>query len=496
MENRVIQCGLMIRRFEWSLNMLEASDPTTAGMNPWAQWLLRALIVMGAGFVWLAIWVQPSAADDWYVGWQLADAGSAWAFVKQMYLGWSGRMFTMALASAVLDNPTATAVFKLAILPCFVFLGACVHYLATGKPPRLERPEARGFLLTTAVLWLGIPVASETVVQVTGACAYLFPAAAGLGFLSLVRQARDQAQQGKAASAGWLAYTGWLLAGVIVGTANEQLFAGILVLLGGWGLLLWRDKKLSNLPPEVWWGLAGLIIGALILISAPGNYVRMGVQTEGTDRLLTVVSRFVMYLSGAYFGLGTGDTGRSLWLGLAVIILSGSFTLVGKRGEEALVAVAASLATLAPMILLVNFASPRTSFFSVIFLVVAARAAAPEKREPSSVNSIRLVAFAIALLVAIDGFVGWAANRSLQIEETARLMVIRQSVVEGKEEAIVPYLATMPSRLTFMLNPEHDKIFVLTMSKRQGLSGGRHDDSPGAPRPHTVNALKKLKNLL
>lgn len=476
--------------------MLEASDPAAAGMSPWAQWLLRALIVMGAAFVWLAIWVQPSAADDWYVGWQLADAGSAWAFLKQMYLGWSGRMFTMAVASVVLDNPTATAVFKLAILPCFVFLGACAHYLATGKPPRLERPEARGFLLTTAVLWLGIPVASETVVQVTGACAYLFPAAAGLGFLSLFRQARDQAQRGQVASVGWLACAGWLLAGAIVGTANEQLFAGMVVLLGGWGWLLWRDKQLRNLPPEVWWGLAGLLIGALILLGAPGNYVRMGAQTEGTDRLLTVASRFAMYLGGAYFGLGTADTGRALWLGLAVIILSGSFTLGGQRGKEALVAVAASLATLAPMILLVNFASPRTSFFAVIFLVIAARAAAPQKPEPSSVNAIRLVAFAIAFLVAIDGFVGWAANRSLQIEEAARLALIRQSVVEGKQEAVLPYLATIPSRLTFMLNPEHDKIFVLNMSKRQGLSGGRHDDSPGAPRPYTVNTLKKLKNLL
>ncbi len=476
--------------------MLEAPDSAVAGMNPWTTWLLRTLIAMGMGFAWLAIWVQPAAADDWYVSWQLADAGSAWVFLEQMYLGWSGRMFTMAIASIVLDNSTAISLFKLSILPCFLVLAACAHYLATGKPPRFERPEARGFLLTTAVLWLGIPVASETVVQVTGALAYLFPAAAGLGFLCLFRHVRDRAPLGKIPSAGWLACAGWLVAGTIVGTANEQLFAGMVVLLGGWGWLLWWEKQLRHLPPEVWWGLAGLIIGALILVGAPGNYVRMGVQTEGTDRLVTVAARFTMYLGGAYFGLGTADTGRALWLGLAVIILSGSFTLGGQRGKEALIGVAASLATLAPMILLVNFASPRTSFFAVIFLVIAARAAAPQKPNPSNVNAIRLVAFAIAFLVVIDGFVGWAANRSLQIEEAARLAVIRQSVIDGKNEAVVPYLATIPSRLTFMLNPEHDKIFVLNMSKRQGLSGGRHDDSAGTPRPHTVNTLKKMKNLL
>ena len=478
--------------------MLEVRDAAVVvtEMNPWTKWLLRMLITMGIGFAGLAIWVQPAAADDWYVGWQLADAGSAWAFLEQMYRGWSGRMFTMAIASVVLDNPIATSLFKLSILPCFLVLAACAHYLATGKAPRFEQPEARGFLLTTAVLWLGIPVASETVVQVTGACAYLFPAAAGFGFLALFRRVRDKAQFGKIPSAGWLACAGWVIAGAIVGTANEQLFAGMVVLLGGWGWLLWRDKQLSNLPPEVWWGLVGLIVGALILVSAPGNYVRMGAQTEGTDRLVTVAARFGMYLGGAYFGLGTADTGRALWLGLAVIILSGSFRLAGQRGKEALIGVAASLATLAPMILLVNFASPRTSFFAVIFLVIAARAAAPQNPNPSNVNAIRLVAFAIAFLVVIDGFVGWAANRSLQIEETARLAVIRQSVIAGKTEAVVPYLATIPSRLTYLLNPEHDKIFVLNMSRRQGLSGGRHDDTAGAPRPHTVNTLKTLKNLL
>jgi hypothetical protein len=77
-----------------------------------------------------------------------------------------------------------------------------------------------------------------------------------------------------------------------------------------------------------------------------------------------------------------------------------------------------------------------------------------------------------------------------------RLTLIRKSAYEGRKEVEVPYLTTIPSRLTFMLNPAQDKAFVDQISKRQGLSGGIHDDSLQSPRPLTVNPLKKLKNLL
>jgi hypothetical protein len=460
------------------------------------NWLLRLMVLVGVASVWTAIWAHPSVADDWYVLWILEDSGSAWAFIQHMYQSWTGRILNMALASLVLENPIATNIFRLTILPCFLLLGACVHYLATGNAPRFDKPESRGFLLTTALLWLGIPVPSETVVQTTGAIAYLFPTTFGLGFLTLFRCMRDRSQLGKVSSAGYPTCIVWLFTGIVVGTSNEQLVVGIVFLLTCWGLMLWRDKKLINLPFETWCGFIGLIIGAIILILAPGNYVRMGLLTEGSDRPLTILARFCMYLGGAYFGLGTGDTGKGLWLGLSVLLLSGIPNLSGKRGKDTLLFLTASVVTLIPMILLVNFAAPRTTFFAVVFLLMATVALTNENLDPSKVNSIRLVSTVIAFLIAIDGFVGWAANRNLSIEVAERLALIRKSAYEGRKEVEVPYLTTIPSRLTFMLNPAQDKAFVDQMSKRQGLSGGRHDDSPQSPRPLTVNPLKKLKNLL
>jgi len=458
-------------------------------------WLLRALIVAGVGLVSLAIWEQPKIADDWYLAWRLADNGSYWAYVVQNYVGWSGRVLPFLISGIALSSETARKVFQLLTVPCFLLYSAFAYYLATGTIPRLGRAGGRHWLLLAAVLWLGAPVASETIVQTTGSIAYLWPAAAGLALLCLFREARDRAHQGQQVSGGWGVRVGLLLAGIVVGTGNEQLFAGMAVVLAGWGWLLWHGGRLRYLPPECWFGLAGLILGALILVAAPGNYIRLGrPQNEGVA-ILSMLARYGMYLGGAYFGLGAGDAGRALWLGIAVIALGGVFAVNGDRGKEAGIWVAGSLATLAPMLPLVNFASPRTTFLPVTFLVIAVLTAFPRKSDSGRPSAASwLVAFSMAMLVAIDGLVGWAANRALAVEMAARIKIVQAAAAEGRNEVVVPYFATVPSRLTAMFNPQLDAEFVGILARRYGLANGRHDDSATAPRPQTLNTLKALKN--
>ncbi len=453
-------------------------------------WLLRTLIVIGVSLATLAIWEQPRMADDWYLAWLLEDAGSIDRFVAKMYLGWGGRVFSFALGGLALSSEAATLFFKALTVPCFVLIAACTCYLGTGKAPRL----GYDFLLVAAVLWLGLPVVSDTIVQITGAAAYLWPATAGLGMLCMFRRARDLAHLNLTESSGWGPRVGWFAGGMIVGTCNEQLFAGIFVVLVGWGWMLWRESRLRYLTPKVWWGVVGLIIGALILIGAPGNYVRFSAPV-GSSGILSMVMQYAMYLGGAYFGLGTGDAGRVLWLGIGVIALNGVLTLTDSRGKDGGIWITASLATLAPMLPLVNFASPRTTFLAAIFLVVAVTTVFPPKRAAGATLAAAqwVVAFALAMLVVIDGLVGWVANRALVSEMNARMNIIQSSLMAGNREVALPYLTTIPSRLTFMLNPVHDLEFGAKLAAHYGLVRDRSGESADQPQPYTVNTLKELK---
>ena len=184
------------------------------------NFLLRLMIILGLLFVWLAIYNHPLVADDWYVQWILKDSGSSYNFITYMYSSWTGRLFSMTLNSIVLSSPNSILIFKIFILPVFILFGSFVHYISTGHKPYIGKPEERGFLFTTAIIWLGIPVPSETVVQVTGAIAYLFPATLGFGFLVMFRFVRDKSMYGKVTSNGTFYCFIWLFMGFITGTSN------------------------------------------------------------------------------------------------------------------------------------------------------------------------------------------------------------------------------------------------------------------------------------
>lgn len=459
------------------------------------RWLLTALIVGGVLLGGLAIWAQPKVGDDWGLIWSLADAGSLWRFVTKLYLTSGGRLFAYTLAGLAISNETATGIFKVLTVACFLLFSGCVFYLGTSNLPFRTKESARHWLLVAGVLWLGLPVVSDTVVQITGACVYLWPATMGLLFLCFFHRAQVAVRQGVVAASNWAKNIGWLAAGLVTGTCNEQLFAGLVVILFGYGWLLWRDGLLRQLSPAAWWGVAGFILGTLVLVAAPGNYARLDAEGWSSVGVVSMLVRYGMYLGGAYFALGTGDSGRALWMGIAVIALSGTLELGGNRCKEAGIWIAGSLATLTPMLPLVNIASPRTTFLAATFLLIAAVIAFPRKTNHVAPVTATgwLIAYAFAMLVGIDGFVGWVANRAVARETEARENMMQTAAAEGKREAVVPHLATIPSRLTYMLNPDHDAKFVRKLGRFYGLDNSRLDDSATAPKPRSINSLKSMK---
>ena len=58
---------------------------------------------------------------------------------------------------------------------------------------------------------------------------------------------------------------------------------------------------------------------------------------------------------------------------------------------------------------------------------------------------------------------------------------------------VVSYIETIPSRLTFMLNPEQDEAYLDYMAKHYGIESIKQDSKSN---PATKNPLKNLKNNL
>tara|TARA_B100001175_G_scaffold222175_1_gene189153 strand:+ start:185 stop:496 length:312 start_codon:yes stop_codon:yes gene_type:complete len=100
------------------------------------------------------------------------------------------------------------------------------------------------------------------------------------------------------------------------------------------------------------------------------------------------------------------------------------------------------------------------------------------------------------LLVIVDSFVGWTANRSLAAEVENRMQIIELSTQRKVDNIIVPHFATIPSRQTFMLRPNYDQDFLDSMAKHYGISSIRHDNSENAPQPNTLHPLKALRESL
>ena len=104
-----------------------------------------------------------------------------------------------------------------------------------------------------------------------------------------------------------------------------------------------------------------------------------------------------------------------------------------------------------------------------------------------------IVPIIISLLVVVDGFTGWVANKSYSNEIETRMEIILSAKENGEKEVTVPHLKTIPSRLTFMLNPDQDKAYLEYMAKHYGFISITHDK---ATNPRTQNPLKTLKNNL
>ncbi len=259
--------------------------------------------------------LTPMMTGDLFYRKTVSEASSLWELVLQeheQYMTWSGRSVCHMLLRIFLSMDTP--VFKVANSLAFVLLTLLVYWNVEHR----ERYDLRVYLLVNLLIWMFGVVFSQTVLWETGACNYLWGTTIILGFVTLYRYglaltglvAEEEQQAGhvpgkeKAGgrAKGWkaaFAAAGMLAAGIPAGWCNENTSGGgiLIVLLCLCMYLYGKQKECGKklrayLHPWMITGLMGQLAGFVLMVLAPGNMQRAGVQEEEHSGWFAYVSRF------------------------------------------------------------------------------------------------------------------------------------------------------------------------------------------------------------
>jgi len=450
------------------------------------------LIFLAISMCFLAIFQHPFTGDDLLNSFSVNE-GNFLDYLHEMYFSWSGRLFNFLFPGLFFLNDSLLLIYKILSIPCFLLMCACAFYLATGS--FLHNLESRqDFIIFSCIAWLGLPVLGITVVWMTGSI-YLWSTAITLLFLSLLFKIFNELVNHSHDPLSVLAATLIFVLAFFVGTSGLQ---WILVTVITYIFLCCRllyDGKLTSLTFKHYFIFLGFILGVAFFLFAPGNFQRL--EHADSFSLLSNLKRFFMFLAGAYFSLGVGDMGRSLWIGALLILCLNSINHLNKSNLiNSYFWAFASFAALLPFIPLIHFAAPRVTFISAIFFLICIQSLVLPAINTSNTYSKSFAGITLLLLVSFDGFVGWAANSSLKYEVENRQQIIQAQIIQGNKDIVVPYYSTIPSRLTHMLTPVQDKIYLKDIANNLKLNSITHDESASAPKPHSLQPLKSIKKSL
>ncbi len=146
------------------------------------------------------------------------------------------------------------------------------------------------------LMWFVQPVFAETTLWITGSCNYLWGTLIILLFLLPYRLYNNN-RKNKYIQA--ILIVALLSGGIIAGWTNENTAAAMIIMIVA-SIYYYKSQK-WNIPIWAYAGLIGAIIGYILMIAAPGNFVRASEAPSLsvfliTYRFLTYTQRFVLYL--------------------------------------------------------------------------------------------------------------------------------------------------------------------------------------------------------
>lgn len=213
------------------------------------------------------------------------------------YYTWGGRTVVHIIAQFLLFIPPISADILNTLMYLMYVILIYYHIIGKGKHDMLL------FIGVNFLVWFLQPVFGETILWLTGSANYLWGTCFILLFL-LPFRLFENTEKGKYSITKSIAI---IPLGFVAGWTNENTAAATIFLTAIFLLYYYYQKW--RMPAWAIAGIVSIIAGYLIMISAPGNFVRADLRTGGisTDlfsfsyRFLTSTQLFVQYLGIANF---------------------------------------------------------------------------------------------------------------------------------------------------------------------------------------------------
>lgn len=197
----------------------------------------------------------------------------------QHYFTWGGRSVAHTIAQTFLLFPKI--LFSIAN-SCVYLLLIWLIYLNIKGINKKEYPII--LLLIHLCLWFVVPAFGQDCLWLIGSCNYLWTTTIILLFLYLFRTSKRNDNLFKS--------IGFLLLGIIAGWTNENTAFGLIVATVGI-LLISKFEYKEKITKWKISGLVGTIVGFVILIIAPGNYVRNSLVNDNTFIVVKLIGRIL-----------------------------------------------------------------------------------------------------------------------------------------------------------------------------------------------------------
>lgn len=341
----------------------------------------------------------------------------------EQYMTWGGRSVVHVIAQYLLYLPPIVADIANSI--AFLLLLTLIYLHINYKKPFSISLFVGIFLL----VWFMMPFA-DTILWITGSANYLWGGILILAFLFVYRH-----YNGKRRDKNGVLYLFksvlMFICGIICGWTNENTGAAMLLMIvlfmvyyrkNKWGIPLWAIT-----------GLVGALIGYLVMILAPGNFIRA--RETHTD-LFLIIYRFFRYTQAYLNFLGI--------LALAIFILA--FYAIKQKVNNfkditiiSFIYFIGGIAAVYVMVLSPSF--PQRAWFGIIVFTIISLGILVTNLQNVFLRYLKYGAITLGLL--IFSFNSFDINKEINMVDNIvkeRDAFIRKSIAEGKKKVILsPY---------------------------------------------------------